>query len=322
MNVLITSASRKVWLVRAFQRAAEAEGGGIVVAVDASPYSPALLAADKAHLVPHGLGEDFFERIMEIAASHGVGLIVPTRDEELPAFARRKSMFSDAGVHVMAAGERAIGICQDKRAFSEWCIERGFQVPAIVDPSSPHLSFPAFVRNRVGKAGRAAFRADGREELECLLRSLPDPIVQEYVDADEYTVDVFADFDGRVLSATPRLRISTFGGESFVGKTVEHPQIMQEAARLVESLGLVGFATVQCFWHEQAVKFIELNPRIGGGAHLSIAAGADTPRMALRAAAGKPAPPSADGFQEGLVMLRHTEDVFIAEDDLHARFRK
>ena len=39
MNVLITSASRKVWLVRAFQRAVEAEGGGLVIAVDASPYS-------------------------------------------------------------------------------------------------------------------------------------------------------------------------------------------------------------------------------------------------------------------------------------------
>lgn len=319
MNVLITSASRKVWLVRAFQRAVEAEGGGTVVAVDASPYSPALHVADKGYLVPRGLGQDFFERILEIAALHQVGLIVPTRDEELPVFARRRSIFSEAGVHVMTADEPSIEVCQDKRAFVEYCLEHGFHVPRVLDSPFQNVRFPVFVRAPVGKAGRSAFRAASLEELQYFLQSVPDPIVQEYVDAAEYTVDVFADANGRVLSAVPRLRMTIFGGESFVGKTVNHPDIVRETTRLVESLGLVGFATVQCFWHEDKAKFIEINPRIGGGANLSIAAGADTPRMALQIAAGKPVAQGA--FKDGLVMLRHTEDVFLDEDDLHVFHR-
>ena len=51
MNVLITSASRKVGLVKAFQQALTEQGGGSVIAVDLSPLSPALYVADEHYLV-------------------------------------------------------------------------------------------------------------------------------------------------------------------------------------------------------------------------------------------------------------------------------
>ncbi len=320
MNVLITSASRKVWLVQAFRRAAALEGGGLVVAADASPYAPALHAADRACRVPWGLGERFFNAVLDIARDHEIGLIVPTRDEELPAFARQRAMFEAAGVRVMTADEEPIRICQDKGAFAEYCLAHGFHVPRVLQAPFEAVRFPVFVRPRVGKGSRSAFRVSSMEELRFLLRWLPDPIVQEHISADEYTVDVFVEPGGRVVSAVPRLRMAVFGGESFVGKTVRHAEVMQETIRLVESLGLVGFVTVQCFWDEGRVKFIEVNPRIGGGANLSIAAGADTPRMAWRAVAGKPVHPAVGQFKEGLVMLRHTEDLFLDEDELDAVF--
>lgn len=320
MNVLITSASRKVWLVQAFRRALAAEGGGLVVAADASPYSPALYAADKACLVPSGLDEDFFSRILDIARLYEVGLVVPTRDEELLQFAQRRELFAAAGVQVMVSDERAIRICQDKRVFVNYCLASSFHVPRVVEPPFDDAPLPVFVRSRVGKGSRTAFRAESIEELRYLLKCFPGAMVQEHISAEEYTIDVFADPSGRVVSAVPRLRMAVFGGESFVGKTVQHPEIVRETIRLVESLGLVGFATVQCFWHEEKVKFIEVNPRIGGGANLSIAAGADTPRMALQAAVGKPLSASIGQFKAGLVMLRHTEDLFVDEDDLYAVF--
>lgn len=320
MNVLITSASRKVWLVQAFRRAVAQEGGGLVVAAEASPYAPALYAADRACRVPWGLSEPFFNAVLDIARRHEIGLIIPTRDEELPAFAQKRTMFEAVGVRVMTADQSVIRVCQDKGAFVDYCLAHGFSVPRLLEPPFQAVRYPVFVRSRITKGSRDAFRVSSVEELQFLLQWLRDPIVQECIDADEYTVDVFADLGGRVVSAVPRLRMGVFGGESFVGKTVRHPGVIHETIRLVESLGLVGFATVQCFWHEETVKFIEVNPRIGGGANLSIAAGADTPRLALQAAAGKPIVPAIGQFKAGLVMLRHTEDRFVDEDDLDAVF--
>src|SRR5690606_13300842 len=126
----------------------------------------------------------------------------------------------------------------------------------------------------------------------------------------------------QVVSAVPRLRMTVFGGESFVGKTVDHPEIVRETTRRVERPELVGLATVQCFWHEEKVKFIEVNPRIGGGANLSIAAGADSPRMALQAAAGQSVAHAPADIRYGLVMLRHTEDIFLDEDEMHVVFHR
>lgn len=322
MNVLVTSASRKVWLVRAFQQALAEEGGGSVIAVDASPYSAALYVADKAYSVPHGLGEDFLQRVLEIGRAENVKLIVPTRDEELWVFAEAKSLFADAGITIMVADKSVVELCQDKRVFIDHCLRNGLSVPAVLEPPAGEIAFPVFVRARFGKASRAAHRVDSPDELQYLFSKLNDPIVQEYIEAPEYTVDLFSDFAGRVKSVVPRLRMSTFGGESFIGKTVKHPEVVRETIRLAKTFGLVGFNTVQCFWHEDSVKFIEVNPRLGGGANLSFEAGADTPRMALQMMAGKEIVYSPEAYKDGYVMLRYTEDVFVGEDDLDAVFHR
>ena len=53
LNVLITSASRKVSLVKSFQRALKDEGlGGVVVAADSSPDSASMKFADICAIVP------------------------------------------------------------------------------------------------------------------------------------------------------------------------------------------------------------------------------------------------------------------------------
>ena len=66
MNILITSASRKVALVKAFQLALSKESEGKVIAADASPESAALYFTDKYYITPQGLGTDFKEYIYHI----------------------------------------------------------------------------------------------------------------------------------------------------------------------------------------------------------------------------------------------------------------
>ena len=103
MNVLITSVSRKVSLVKAFSRALSEEGGGKVIAIDASPKSAALYFADKAYIVPAGLGEEFLGVVQNICIKHEIKLLVPTRDEELPFFAEERERLNDIGVCVMVS---------------------------------------------------------------------------------------------------------------------------------------------------------------------------------------------------------------------------
>lgn len=291
MNVLITSASRKVGLVKAFQEALAEEGGGKVIANDVDPRSAALYFADEGYCVPNG-------DIWELVIDKNIQLIVPTRDEELAWMAVERGTFNKRGITVAVSDLPVVQICQDKLEFAEFCVEEGFAIPTV---------YPSVIkRPRRGKASKG---------IE-VVRGTRDFIIQEFVNAPEYTVDLFADFDGRVISVVPRRRVKTFGGESFIGVTEKNWQIIDEASRLAKKLGLVYHNTMQCFLDDGVVKWIEVNPRYGGGAALGFTAGAFTPRYLVRLAMGKKVEPMIGDFREGLYMLRYTEDLFVHESDL------
>lgn len=320
MNVLITSASRKVGLVRAFQEALARTGGGKVVAVDSSPLSPALLIADERAIVARGEASAFLPSIRSLCKEYEIGLLVPTRDEELPLFAAEKKAFADQGVVALVSGPEAVRICQDKRAFVEFCTREGFSTPRTwaVGDSPPASAFPVFTKPRHGKGARGAAPVSTLEELAFVVAREPDVIVQELVTAPEITIDLFADLEGQVVSVVPRYRTRVVGGESFVSRTVKSARLLDEAAAVARALGLVGHNTIQCFFGDGDCKLIEINPRFGGAASLGFAAGALTPEFAVRVALGQEVAPRIGEFTDDLVMLRYTEDRFIAGSALDA----
>ncbi|MBF0458390.1 MAG: ATP-grasp domain-containing protein [Nitrospirae bacterium] len=318
MNILITSASKKVTLVKCFKEAVKKEcsGGGRVYAADVNPLSAALYAADGHFLVPPDNDPRFIATLIKLCKANKIKLIVPTRDEELPVFAAAKERFCSIGTTVMAAPPETIAICQDKRLFVNYCLFQGIGIPRCYDISPEgvaldRISYPAFLKPRFGKGSAGTVRVDNEDALKYLLKCEPDAIVQEYVRADEYTIDVFADFTRQVISVVPRLRAGVFGGESFIGKTVNNPLLTAAAVRLSEMLGLVGHNTVQCFLDDGNVKFIEVNPRYGGGASLGIAAGADTPSFLIKLLKGEKLNPVIGQFKDGLYMLRYTDDMYL-----------
>src|ERR1017187_1800060 len=312
INVLITSASRKVSLVQAFVEAARLEGGGKVIAADADWRSAALHFAGRSYLVPKSLDARFFDAIHRICERESVRLVIPTRDKELPAFSQVRGEFLARGIVVMVADPEVVAVCQDKLRFVSFCCDRGFHVPRTFGLTDLDTApFPLFVKERFGKGSANARRIASREGLELTLPLMGHPVIQECVEAQEYTVDLMADFCSRVLTAVARERLRVLGGESFVGRTSRQMTVIDECVRLADALKLVGHNTIQCFFDGRTVKFIEVNPRFGGGANLGFAAGICTPRYLLQLVQKKPVEPRIGEFEDGLVMLRYTQDVFL-----------
>lgn len=316
MNVLITSVSRKVGLVRAFQKALSDEGGGEVIAVDSDPLAPALYFSDKYRIVSPLASKEFLGEIFQICKDFNIKLIVPTRDEELPFFAGHKEKFFAMGVRVMVADPAVVKICQDKKAFIEFCRAKKFHVPRShnVDAISIGSKFPLFVKPRTGKGGKNASIAYSKEELNFLLNKMPDAIVQEHIDSREYTVDLFADFSGKIISVVPRERIRIFGGESFISKTLKDWSLINECVNLSRDLGLIGHNTIQCFYDKKSIKFIEVNLRFGGAANLGFHAGVHTPTYLIKLLKGEDVKPVIGEFKDNYFMLRYTEDLFLEID--------
>jgi carbamoyl-phosphate synthase large subunit len=317
VNVLITSASRKVNLVRSFQAAVRQTGGGRVIAVDATAYAPALYAADRCYLVPLSSEPGFLGEVARICKVESVSLLIPTRDEELILFSGARERFLSDGVRIMVPSSETVTICSDKRQFLDFCVEHRFSVPHTFDSENWNSEeFPLFIKPRFGKGGHGARIVRSEQELRLAVDDPEQWIAQECVTWPELTIDLLADFEGRVLSVVPRLRKLVIGGESYVSETIDANDLIVEAKRLSEELGLVGHNTIQCFRNGSTVKFIEVNPRFGGAAALGRAAGNDSPAALLRMVRGEKLPQQLGAFRKRLVMLRYTDDLFLDAEEL------
>jgi carbamoyl-phosphate synthase large subunit len=314
-NVLITSASRKVLLVRAFRAALAELGGGSVVAADLEPMAAALYEADRRRRLPRSDDPGFVDAVRALCREERVGLVVPTRDEELPVLAAARDILAEDGTLVLVSSPEAIETCRDKRRFAAAVVAAGLDTALLYDPA--RTSLPAFVKPRVGKGGRAATAVHTPAELATAVAAAgPDAVVQELIEAPEYTVDLFLDLDGEAISCVPRQRTVVVSGESVVSRTVDDRDLASASIRLATAIGLVGHVTIQAFRAPDRIAFIEINPRYGGAANLGFAAGAPTPEYAIRLARGERLEPRLGTHEAGLVMLRAGEDRFVHEADL------
>ena len=315
-NILITSASRKVSLVRNFKKALG--DGGKIIAADINPESPALYFADDYVIVPRSDDPNFLNFLVDFCKSNAIKLIIPTRDEELILFSENKNLFDEINVKIMVSDVETIKICQDKLKFIKFCNENGFDIPKTYEDlqSINEEDFPLFLKPVVGKSGNDTFKVESFDELNEILNKDVDFIIQECVESPEYTIDLFADFEGNVISAVPRQRVFVWGGESLVTRSVKDDKLLNQSVKLAQSLKLKGHNTIQCFFDGNDVKFIEINPRFGGAASISFEAGANSAEFLIKLLSGKKLKSEIGDFKDNLVSLRFVEDYFIDGNNL------
>src|SRR5262245_65550232 len=98
VNILITAASRRVPLVRAFRNAVERFGRGRVVTTDMNPMSPALYFGHKHYIVPLTTDKNYIPIIEGICDAEAIHLIIPTIDDELTIFGGAIQRFGKTGI--------------------------------------------------------------------------------------------------------------------------------------------------------------------------------------------------------------------------------
>lgn len=315
LNVLVTAGSRRVPLVRAFQRAVRATGGGRVVVADVNPLSPTVYVADGAYEVPLSTAPDYLAAIERICHDEQIGLVVPTIDDELPLFADAAPRFAAAGIRVSVSPAATIAACNDKYETCRVLSARGLPVARTFLPSDlPNAAgFPLFIKPRVGRGGVGAFPVRNARELEFFLNYVGDPVLQPFLSGPEFTIDVCCDFGGRPLSVVPRERVVIRAGVVDRGRTVRDESLIALGVATVEGLPCIGAVNIQCRIVDGQPVIFEINPRFSGGIPLTIAAGADFPHMLVQLARDRRVRPALGRFQDGLWMTSYETAVFVAE---------
>lgn len=313
MRILFTSVGRRVELMQAFRAASEKTGIALeLYGADMNPYAPALAFCDRAVMVPAIRSDEYIPTLREICAAEGIDALIPTIDTDLLLLAQNRETFG--GTRVMISAPEKVALCRDKRLTADYFHSVGLLSPDPVDDIIKYRGgFPAFIKPMDGSSSIHAFKAENPQELEDLTGQVPEYIIQPFIDGTEYTVDILCGLNGEPIYITPRIRLAVRAGEVLQTQIDQDERIISEMLALIADYKPRGQITVQLIREREIGKdwYIEINPRFGGGAPLSIKAGADSAEALLRLLNGEKLEYMPMAAEHGAVYSRFDQSIRI-----------
>ena len=311
MKILFTSVGRRVELIQAFRNAAiKCETELKIFGTDMSTTAPALSFCDYTQIVPAIKSSEYLPTIIEICKKENIDALVPTIDTELLLLSQNKEKFGKT--KVIISEQEKIAVCRNKMFTADYFHSVGLKSPSPVDDYTKYIyGFPAFIKPKDGSSSIFAYKANNIDELKAYAEEVPNYIVQPFIEGVEYTVDAFCDFDGKPIYITPRIRLATRSGEVSKTQIAQDAKIIFEMQQLIAEYKPCGQITVQLIKERTTSEdyYIEINPRFGGGAPLSIKAGADSAEALIRILNGELLTYQPNAAEDGAIYSRFDQSI-------------
>ena len=313
MKILFTSVGRRVELMQAFRNAANELGIDLTIyGADVSDTAPALMFCDKQIKVCKIRDEDYIPSLVRLCKKEKIDALIPTIDTDLLILSQNKNKFTDIGTVVFISDEDKIRICRDKRDTASFFLSIGLKSPFPVDDYKKYnLGFPAFIKPKDGSSSINAYKVNDESELETYAKEVPDYIIAPYIEGTEYTIDAFCDLEGNPLLVTPRIRLAVRSGEVLKTQIDLDKKIIDESFQIIKAFKPVGAITIQLIRQKSTGDdyFIEINPRFGGGAPLSMKAGADSSIFLLKLLLKEKLQYQENAAEDGAIYSRFDQSV-------------
>ena len=317
MKILFTSVGRRVELMQAFRKAADELGVDLkIIGADITDTAPALFFCDESQIVCRIKDENYIPQLLEICKKQQIDCLIPTIDTDLLLLAQNKSKFEEIGTKVLISAVDKVQLCRDKRLTADYFISLGLKSPSPVDDVNAYSSgFPAFIKPKDGSSSVDAYKVNNEEELKAYAAKVADYIIQPFISGREFTIDIFGDYEGNPVYITPRERMAVRAGEVLKTKIVQDDVMIDEMMTLVADYKPCGQITVQLIQDEKTGEnyYIEINPRFGGGAPLSIKAGADSAKAVLRMLNGEKLTYENKSARDGAIYSRFDQSICVYE---------
>lgn len=319
-NILITSAGRRVGLVRAFQTELKKlfPYAKVYTAESNPQWSSACRISDGFFTVPRVDNENYINSILEICINKEIKIVIPTFDLELLVMSDSKELFLLNNIHIIVSDFDLITNCRDKRQTNILFKDLKIKTPSSIDKMNP--SFPLFIKPYDGSLSKDIYLINCKEELTDSLLNNPKLMFMEYIDPkdfNEYTIDAYYDKNSDLRCLVPRRRIEVRGGEISKGKTEKLNFYKTLKNKLSNIKGAKGCLTIQFFVGKETEEIIgiEINARFGGGFPLSYASGANYPKYIILEYLLNESITFNDNWIENRVMLRFDSEVILDQDD-------
>lgn len=319
MKILLTAIGKRVQLIKHLKKS------NYVVGVDSGDIAPAMHFVDSFHKVPKCYEENFIDILFNICVQEKIDMLIPLYEKEFIRLCDNRKKFEDRGVTLLLSDKKIIETANDKIKTYNFFRDNKINTPLsfakkniILALNEKIVGYPLIIKPKFGMGSQGVFKINNENELMFFLSYIEEPIIQEFIRGIEYTIDVLCGLNGEIISVVPRERLEVRAGEVSKARTVKHQGIIDETITLISKLNnsklgikAIGPLNIQCIaTTTNEIKFIEINPRFGGGVPLTFEAGIDYGKILNKMMYGETIQPIIGEFKE-TTMLRYDEAIFI-----------
>ena len=307
MKILLTAIGKRIQLINYIKKSCE------VIGTDSGDLAPAKYFVDEFLKVPRYHEKGYIESLVDVCGSKEIDMLIPLYEKEYKILIENRHRFTEVGTKLLLSNEEVIDCFNYKYKTYEFFKKNNINTPKSYtkDNLPKSIGYPLIIKPIDGMGSSNVFKVKNEKELLFFIDYIENPIIQEFIEGTEYTIDVLCDFKGKVISVVPRERIEVRSGEVSKSKTVKDFNIINATIDLCSKTQFVGPITIQCIATAKGeIKFIEVNPRFGGGVPLTFEAGVDYGKYFELMLKGEEITPIIGEFKE-LTMLRYDEAIFL-----------
>lgn len=304
MNILLTSAGRRSYLVNYFKEALNKDGK---VHASNSEWSNALEVADEAVITPLIYGNGYIEFILEYCKNNDINAVISLFDIDLPVLANSKKVFQENGIELIVSDYDIVEICNDKWRTYNFLKEYNFKVPktyisledCLTSLNNGDLTFPLIIKPRWGMGSIGIYKALNQSELVVFFKKTKEEIqnsylkyesgffeesviIQEFISGQEYGLDIINDLNGNYVTTLVKKKIAMRAGETDSAISVQNDVLTKLGKEIAIKLRHIANLDMDCFMVNNQPYILEMNCRFGGGYPFSHIAGVNLPLAILK----------------------------------------
>ncbi len=253
---------------------------------------------------------EFIQKIISIVKNNNYDVLLPLRESVILPISKHRNKFAPY-VKIPIAEHEVLEKADDKAQTLKIAEDNDIPIPKTyfiektsdIDKIKNEIIFPVIIKPYKGESAKGVTYAYSEKELKDKYMKVREEfgpsMIQEYVSGTRYTVAALFNEDSkpRRVCVHKGIRENPItGGPQIFAETVENPEVLNHALKLLKAMNYYGMAEVEFIADERdkKIKLMEINPRFYDSIWVPIASGVDFPYLLYKMAMDGDIKPSFD----------------------------
>lgn len=270
MNILLTNSGRRTYFVKYLFELKDNYNKDIKIFVSETSKNTSSFWVDKRVnkiITPRveKNNEHYIEVLLKECRKNKINILIPLMDYELHLLALNREKFKSINTTIILSDYITVLNFLHKKKCYEICNDNGILVPKTWYNKNEIRTKKKIVVKKIKGSGSINFHIfkSKRQVPSYFDKSF---LYQEFIDGQEYGMDILNDFSGKFLHSCVKKKIEMRSGETDKAEIVYNEKFIKIAKKISSVFRHVGNLDLDFIINKRnQLYFIDFNPRFGGG---------------------------------------------------------